>query len=253
MNNISAALLDKDGTLIDFQSYWIPVSEAMIRLLVGRLELDDASGAIQRRLLQSIGIEGTTVVPGTPVASGTGKDVADALFGSLSSGAPEVSGNIDSPTIRQWMNLDYQDIAPQYESYMTPYPGAREAIERLAAEGLPLGVATADSTASARYALEKLGLEKYFVFTGGSDSVRAHKPDPELARLFCESVSVEPDRVAMVGDTPVDMAFARNAGMTAVAVLTGVGTRDELEPLADVVIESVADLADLLLPGVDLP
>jgi hypothetical protein len=45
--------------------------------------------------------------------------------------------------------------------------------------------------------------------------------------------------------------FARNAGMRAVAVLTGVGTQDELEPLADTVIGSVADLADLLLPRSD--
>ena len=44
-------------------------------------------------------------------------------------------------------------------------------------------------------------------------------------------------RVAVVGDTPADLAMGRSAGAgRVIGVLTGVGGRAELEPLADVVL-----------------
>jgi phosphoglycolate phosphatase len=51
----------------------------------------------------------------------------------------------------------------------------------------------------------------------------------------------------MVGDNRHDMEMARAAGAgMAIGVLSGNGTRDTLSPLADVLIESVADLPGLL-------
>jgi phosphoglycolate phosphatase len=47
-----------------------------------------------------------------------------------------------------------------------------------------------------------------------------------------------------VGDSAADLAMGRSAGAgLVVGVLTGVGRRDDLAPLADVVIASVAELA----------
>ena len=53
---------------------------------------------------------------------------------------------------------------------------------------------------------------------------------------------MEPEEVVMVGDSAHDMIAARSAGMHRVAVLTGVATRAQLEPLAQAVLPSVADL-----------
>ena len=47
----------------------------------------------------------------------------------------------------------------------------------------------------------------------------------------------------MVGDSMMDLQMARAAGAgRVIGVLSGVGVRDELEPLADVVIASIGDL-----------
>ena len=56
-----------------------------------------------------------------------------------------------------------------------------------------------------------------------------------------------PGRTAVVGDAPADLRMARAAGAgLVVGVLTGVGGRADLEPLADVVLDSVAALGGRL-------
>ena len=60
---------------------------------------------------------------------------------------------------------------------------------------------------------------------------------------LCDRLRVRPDRAAVVGDSPADLAMGRAAGVArCYAVLTGVGTRAELAPLADEILDSVADL-----------
>jgi phosphoglycolate phosphatase len=50
-------------------------------------------------------------------------------------------------------------------------------------------------------------------------------------------------QTAMVGDTPTDLAMARGAAAgRVIGVESGIGRRDELEPLADAVFRTVGDL-----------
>ena len=61
---------------------------------------------------------------------------------------------------------------------------------------------------------------------------------------LCERLGVPPTRTAVVGDSPADLRMGRAAGVArTIAVLTGVGDRATLEPLADTVLSSIADLA----------
>jgi len=54
-----------------------------------------------------------------------------------------------------------------------------------------------------------------------------------------------------VGDTTVDVRSARAAGAWVAAVLSGFGTRDELERAgAHLVLDSVAQLAEVLAAGI---
>jgi phosphoglycolate phosphatase-like HAD superfamily hydrolase len=69
------------------------------------------------------------------------------------------------------------------------------------------------------------------------------KPAPDMVIHLCEVVGVQPARTAVVGDSPADLLMARAAGVAfVVGVLTGVGERSDLEPLADLVVESVEAL-----------
>ena len=68
-------------------------------------------------------------------------------------------------------------------------------------------------------------------------------PAPDAFLHLCGLLGVAPERTAMVGDSLMDLQMARAAGAgRVIGVLSGVGVRAELEPLADVVIPSIGDL-----------
>jgi phosphoglycolate phosphatase len=57
-------------------------------------------------------------------------------------------------------------------------------------------------------------------------------------------VAVKPSRTAVVGDSLADLEMGRAAGAgRVIGVLSGVSGREDLEPFADAVVDSVADLA----------
>jgi phosphoglycolate phosphatase len=110
-----------------------------------------------------------------------------------------------------------------------------------------MGVATNDSTKGAERTLAALGMSQLFDAAYGYDAVANPKPAPDTVRAFCDLTGYKPAEMAMVGDNRHDMEMARAAGIgMAVGVLSGNGTRETLLPLADVLIDSVADLPGLL-------
>lgn len=77
----------------------------------------------------------------------------------------------------------------------------------------------------------------------GYDAVANPKPAPDAIYAFCDLTGLRPSELAMVGDNRHDLEMARAGGAgLAVGVLSGTGTRDTLLPLADVVLNSIADL-----------
>jgi phosphoglycolate phosphatase len=110
-----------------------------------------------------------------------------------------------------------------------------------------MGVATNDSTKGAEQTLAALGMSQLFDAAYGYDAVANPKPAPDTVRAFCDLTGYKPSEVAMVGDNRHDMEMARASGAgMAIGVLSGNGTRETLSPLADVLIDSVADLPRLL-------
>ncbi len=111
--------------------------------------------------------------------------------------------------------------------------------------GLRLGVATNDSEQSARRQIEALGIAPYVDFVAGYDTGHGGKPEPGMVLAFAEFLRAAPSRIVVVGDSLHDLAAARAAGATAVAVLSGPAERAALEPYADHVVASIGDLPGL--------
>ena len=124
-----------------------------------------------------------------------------------------------------------------------PLPGSQNAIARLHGSGLRLGVATNDSTAGAERTLLALGVAQMFDAAYGYDAVARPKPAPDVLLAFSDLTGLKPSQIAMVGDNRHDLETARAAGAgLAVGVLSGTGTRETLASMADVLLDSVADL-----------
>ncbi len=104
----------------------------------------------------------------------------------------------------------------------------------------------------ARIHLERAGVLDLFDYVVGCDSGWGGKPAPGQLKEFIRRFDLTPSRVAMVGDSRHDLDAGRAAGMHAVAVLTGIATRAELAPPADVVLPDIAALGgwiDALTPA----
>ena len=110
----------------------------------------------------------------------------------------------------------------------TPYPGIRELLEALRAEGYTLYVATSKPEEMSVTILEKFDLAKYFHRICGAsiDSSRSTK-DAVIAYLL-ESSGAKEDMV-MVGDTKYDILGAKAHGIPAIGVGWGYGKVEEME------------------------
>jgi pyrophosphatase PpaX len=166
--------------------------------------------------------------------------------GSVSDdGAPVCDVEALVATYRAW-NL------AQHDQLVRAFDGAVEAVDAIAALGLPLGVVTSKQRAAALRGLEVAGFCRQagalapFEVLVGADDVTRHKPDPLPLLVALERLGVPPARAAYVGDSPHDLAAARAAGMTAVAVGWGPFERSALAAVGyDHWLEHPADLVRL--------
>ena len=112
----------------------------------------------------------------------------------------------------------------------------------LRGRGLKLGVATNDAETPARAHLAQSGVTQMFDFIAGFDSGHGGKPAPGQLLAFAQQTGLHANTVGMVGDSTHDLRAGRAAGMTCIAVLTGLATQDELAPYADVVLPDIGYL-----------
>jgi FMN phosphatase YigB (HAD superfamily) len=132
---------------------------------------------------------------------------------------------------------------------LTLAPDIGATLERLAADGLALGiVCDAGFTGGAilRDFLARQGLLDYFSDWGFSDEVGTYKPAPEIFAAALEMLGAEPAAAVHVGDLRrTDIAGARSVGMGSVRY-RGLADDPEPGPDADFVIESHRELPGLV-------
>jgi len=91
--------------------------------------------------------------------------------------------------------------------------GVRETVRALRAARLRTAVVTNSPAALARRILVLLGLEDAFDAVAGGDEVPRGKPDPDLVVLALSRLGCDASRAVLVGDTALDAASARAAGV----------------------------------------
>ena len=131
--------------------------------------------------------------------------------------------------------------------YTRPYPGMIETLEELG-KHLPLAVLTNKPVGATTRILEGLGLFRHFRKTIGGDSAFGRKPDPAGLTFLAQTAGVAPARALLVGDSPVDLATARNAGAQICLARYGFGYRFGVADFRrdEYVIDAPQDLVRLL-------
>ena len=232
LDGIDLVIFDKDGTLIEFGSMWSGWAVA----------LADALNAATRRsvegpLFAMLGYDAATgiVLPGgglaaTPMARLRERSLEVLIGMGLTDGAAKEALSV------AWH-------APDPVGLVQPLTDLDDLFGRLHAGDRRIAIATSDDREPTERTIAALGLAGAIDALVCADDGVAVKPAPDMVLHLCKEIGVAPGRTAVVGDAPADLQMARAAGAgLVIGVLTGVGARADLEPLADLVIDSVEDL-----------
>ena len=143
----------------------------------------------------------------------------------------------------------YRQIFAERRKELMPdlFPGVKETLEALRKRGYRMTIATSRLTDSLMLFMRHHGIDHYFEYAVGSDSVTQHKPHPEPALKTLRELNIAPSEAIMVGDMPVDIAMAHNAGIRAIGVDYGNATREELEAAeADWIVDSITKILEII-------
>jgi phosphoglycolate phosphatase len=117
---------------------------------------------------------------------------------------------------------DYQDdYARHLLENSTLYQGIPAVLDAVSARGLPMAVLSNKPDAPTRQMVESLLARWHFRAVAGERAGVPRKPDPTSALVLARALEARPEEVAFVGDTLVDVATARAAGMRPLGVLWG--------------------------------
>lgn len=231
-------IFDKDGTLIDFDAFWITLSDLALKDILRQLNLNVS---LADDMLAAFGVQGDTVDVDGILCKGTYREMSECVHQILQSHGCEM----DVDTVEQMVLSAYNRHA--HESSVLPTcPHLRTVLETLKNRGKKLALITTDNREITLLCLKKLGVTDLFdhIYTDGG--ALPPKPDPAAALDLCQLEELNKDRVVMVGDTMTDIRFARNAGIKAIAVGKHAESRSRLQAHADLVLHDVSELPGIL-------
>ena len=210
-------LWDIDGTLVDSAGH-------------GRYAFDDAFEAVTRRPFDAR----------VEMAGRTDHQIAMEMLG----GGEGAGGRV--PLLLDALAGALERRKEQIRAEGRTYPGVPETLAALAArDGLAQSLLTGNVERNAAVKVGAFGLERWLDFELGAYGSDPHEHRSDLVAVARERAErklgerVEP---VLVGDTPLDVRAARDAGARAVAVATGFSSLEELEAAGP--DELLSDLSD---------
>lgn len=191
LNELQAAIVDLDGTLVDTLGDF----ERAIALTHADLGLP----AVDREFIgRSVGRGSQYLLAQTLARAGAGPGLQDAAWMHYQRRYAEVNGR-----------------------HAEVFPGVREGLAAMRARGWALACVTNKPRAFALQLLRDKGLDAAFAHVFGGDSFERHKPDPLPLLKACEALGTVPARTLMVGDSRHDCDAARAAGCPVVLLPYG--------------------------------
>ncbi len=236
VRDIKAVVLDKDGTIVDFDIAWRSRLARSIRAVTAAASGDEELEQALHRALGSAGAN-QEILPDGPFVSAKLADkavmVATVLYQQGMSWH-------EAQTIAQKQFLSDLTSPPQPHDV----EGIGDVVARLRmlkSVGVYIGIATNDERSATLAGLKHLGVSKFvdcLVCNGDFDL--AAKPSPDGLVHIARSLGVLPSELAMVGDSVADMLAGKAAGAgITVGVLSGPSTREQLADFADVIVADI--------------
>jgi phosphoglycolate phosphatase len=230
----SLIAFDKDGTLVDLHSQWVPWTMH----LLGRLrEQMPGDHALVEHVAASLGFDmrEKRILPDSPLATASRRElfvvIATALY---QRGIPWITAWDVSHTLEEGF---------EERQWVRPRGDVRGLLERLRRKGIRTAVVTTDRRANTQAVLASLGIEELVDCLVCADDGFAIKPAPDMLAEAMRCAGVRPEETVMVGDTIYDMLMAERAGVRArIGIVNGGGSEEMLRRYTMAVIRSLDEI-----------
>ena len=218
-NNITTVIFDLDGTLLD--------------------TLEDLTDSCNKTM-NTLGLpEHTIDEVRTFVGNGLGVLIEKAI--------PDGKNN---PLYEKAFSLMRENYAQNWQNKTRPYDGVLDLIAKLNERGIKTGIVSnkPDEQVKELAELYFKGFIKKEAAVGEKESLGIHrKPAPDSVYEVMKQLNAEKANCVYVGDSDVDLATARNAGIPCISVAWGFKTEAFLRSLnAQTIIHSPEEVLDLI-------
>lgn len=233
--DISLMVFDKDGLMFQSQPFWSHIGEMRIRMLSSRL---DGEGIADWAKTFGLTMENGRVTHTDPK-------------GILAVASPREEIAVTAGMLVRRLGMNWAaarntaeevfrraDEALDLKKALVPRIGFPDIFLRLRQAGTGYAVATSDTyeRVADSLALFSETVPEIVVFP---EMVAHGKPAPDMLQLISARSGVPMDRIAMIGDSYVDVRMARAAGAFGIGVPETKEMRAEMTPYADAVVESL--------------
>jgi phosphoglycolate phosphatase len=190
---IALIVFDLDGTLVD-----------------SHRDIANAANALVEEL-------GGTRLPDAAIVAMVGEGAALLVRRALAAAGidPETPGALD----RFLVLYDARLL-----EHTQPYDGTLDVLAHFS-DRIPMSVLTNKPQRPTERILDELQLRGYFGEVIGGDTPLGRKPDPAGLLHLVQATGVPAEQTLMIGDSPVDLLTARNAGTRICLVRYGFGFR----------------------------
>ena len=111
----------------------------------------------------------------------------------------------------------YHEVLGELSDQVRVHRGIEETLGELRDAGMPMAVFTGNSAEAASILLAATGLREYFDVVVGGNQVERPKPAPDGVLLAAAQLGVAASDCVYVGDSPLDVGAAQDAGARPVA------------------------------------
>ena len=150
-------------------------------------------------------------------------------------------GKMDEAVVDAYYPILLEAYRDKIDVHTKLFPGAMEAVGRLRANGIKVGICTNKPAALAELLLDRLGVREAFAALVGAGSLAVRKPDPEAFFETVRQLGGQVEEAVMVGDTVTDHKTARAAGVPSILVDFGFGEGDLALLKPDAILKSYDD------------
>jgi phosphoglycolate phosphatase len=217
---VKAVTIDLDGTLLDT----IPDLAAAANMMLAEL----GRPALDVELIRTF----------------VGKGIANLVERTL---AGRIEGGAEPGAVERALPIYERCYSAVNGRHTTIYPGVKEGLDRMRADGYALACVTNKSTRFTLPLLDMVGFAPYFRIVVAGDTLARKKPDPAPLLHAAAALGVEPAEMLMIGDSLNDTQAARSAGCPVFCVTYGYNEGHDVRSLdTDAVVESLAAAAALI-------